>query len=193
MEPAQPPGDLTQWLLRWSRGDAQALDRLMPAVYDQLRRLAGAQLRRERSDHTLEAAGLVNEAYLRLLAQRRMRCRDRGHFFSIASCLMRRVLVDHARSRRYAKRGGGRIRCGTEMLEGAVAEMPGDWPALHDALAHLRALDAGQARIVELHFFEGLTLEEIAVRLGVSVPTIVRRWRSARAFLYRALDTEGAR
>jgi RNA polymerase sigma factor (TIGR02999 family) len=193
MEPAQPPGDVTLWLERWSRGDAQALERLLPVVYDQLRRLAGSQLRRERSDHTLEAAGLVNEAYLRLLAQRRMRCRDRGHFFSIASYLMRRVLVDHARGRLYAKRGGGRTRCGTDALEDAAARMPGDWAELHDALAHLRALDAGQAHIVELHFFFGLTLEEIAVRLGISVPTIVRRLRSARAFLYRALDRKGDR
>lgn len=192
MEPARPPGDLTQWLERWSRGDAQALERLMPAVYDQLRRLAGAQLRRERLDHTLEAAGLVNEAYLRLSTQR-VRCRDRGHFFSIASCLMRRVLVDHARSRLYAKRGGGRVRCGTDALEDAVAEAPGDWAALHDALARLRALAPEQARIVELHFFDGLTHDEVAARLGVSVPTVVRRWRSARAFLYRALDGGGAR
>jgi RNA polymerase sigma-70 factor (ECF subfamily) len=191
MVSAQPPGDVTQWLVRWSHGDDQALERLIALVYDPLRRLAGAQLRRERSDHTLEAAGLVSEAYLRLRGQREVRCRDRGHFFSIAACMMRRVLVDHARGRGYAKRGGGAERCGTDVLERVAREAPPGWPALHDALAGLAALDPGQARIVELHFFAGLTHAEIAGRLGVSVPTVVRRWRAARAFLYRRLERGG--
>jgi RNA polymerase sigma factor (TIGR02999 family) len=189
MGPAQPPGDVTRWLVRWSRGDAGAFERLIPVVYDELRRLARAQLRRERADHTLEAAALVNEAYLKLLGQRRVSCRDRGHFYSIAACMMRRVLVDHARSRRYAKRGGGALRHGTGVLERSAPETPRDWLALDEALSQLAALDPQQARIVELHFYGGLTHEEIAGLLRLSVPTIVRRWRAARAFLHRRLDT----
>jgi RNA polymerase sigma factor (TIGR02999 family) len=182
-----PPGDVTTWLLSWSRGDEDALGHLMPVVYDELRRRAASCLRRERADHTLDAAALVHEAYLRLIDQRRARWKNRAHFFAIAARVMRRVLVDHARRRGYRKRGGEARLLTVEDLDQLPAGPSTDWLALDDALERLAAEDPEQGRIVELHVFGGLTHAEIAAVVGVSVPTVVRRWRMARAWLYRHL------
>jgi RNA polymerase sigma factor (TIGR02999 family) len=180
---APSPGDITRWLREWSQGDEAALDRLMPAVYGELRRLAAGRLRRERGDHTLETAALVHEAYLRLVEQAHVKWANRAHFLAVAARMMRRVLVDHARRRRYLKRGGAVRRLEIADLD-EVPARGRDWLALDDALNRLAALDQVQSRIVEMHFFGGLTHEEIAAVLGVSVPTVVRRWRAARAWLY---------
>jgi RNA polymerase sigma factor (TIGR02999 family) len=190
MEPSS--GDVTQWLVRWSEGEEDALARLMPLVYNELRRLAAVRLGRERGDHTLETSALVHEAYLRLVDQKRVQWQDRAHFFSIAARIMRRVLVDHARRRGYAKRGGGAPHAGLDALDNVAASSPSDWLALDEALTRLAALDLEQSRIVELHFFGGLTYEEIAAVMGLSVPTLVRRWRLARAWLYRELSVGAA-
>jgi RNA polymerase sigma factor (TIGR02999 family) len=179
---------VTGWLLRWSRGDPEALGRLMPAAYDELRRRAGGCLRRERADHTLDARALVHEAYLRLRGQGRVRWRNRAQFFAVAARFMRRILVDHARRRGYLKRGGGARRLEAADLDRIPARPPEGGPALDDALRRLAFHHPEQRRIVELHFFAGLSHGEIAALLGVSVPTVVRRWRMARAWLYRCLS-----
>jgi RNA polymerase sigma factor (TIGR02999 family) len=186
----QPPkrdsADVTRWLQRWSQGETQAFEALMPLVYEELRRLASSRLRRERRDHTLGTSGLVHEAYLRLVDQRQVDWKGRAHFFAVSAQVMRRVLVDYARRRRRVKRGGLARR-----LDLDVALLPSswnmDWLVLDQALLRLSSVDAEQGRIVEMHFFGGLTLEEVASVLGVSVPTVVRRWRMARAWLYRYL------
>jgi RNA polymerase sigma factor (TIGR02999 family) len=188
----QPPpkhdfADVTQWLQRWSHGEPHALETLIPLVYEELRRLASSRLRRERADHTLGTSGLVHEAYLRLVDQRQVDWKSRAHFFAVSARVMRRVLVDYARRRRRIKRGGEAHR-----LDLDVALLPGDWNmdwlVLDQALHRLSSVDAEQGRIVEMHFFGGLTLEEVASVLGISVPTVVRRWRMARAWLYRYMQ-----
>ena len=181
-------GEVTELLRAWSDGDRIALDRLMPLIVGELRRRAGDYLRRERSDHTLQPTALVNEVYLRLVDQRRMRWRDRAHFFAMAAKLMRRVLVDHARLRRAEKRGGDwaeRIAFDEERDSAITAGV--DLIALDDALNTLATLDERQGRIVELRFFAGLTIPETAEVLGVAEPTVTRAWRNARAWLMREL------
>ncbi|RMH21307.1 MAG: sigma-70 family RNA polymerase sigma factor [Acidobacteria bacterium] len=197
-QPAQPDagrgaagsGDVTALLARWNAGDPAACDRLLEAIYGELRQLAAAYLRRERNGHTLETAALVNEAYLRLVDQRRVRWRNRSHFFGIAAQAMRRVLVDHARRKRYRKRGGDRRRLALDEVCELPVERAAELIALDDALRDLAALDPEQARIVELRYFAGLTLEEIAELFGCTVRTVSRRWRMARAWLYRQLAAE---
>lgn len=174
-------------LLEWNQGAEDAAERLMPLVYDELRQVARRYLQRERSDHTLQATGLVHEAYLRLVDQSSMTWENRAHFFSVAAQVMRRLLVDHARSRQTAKRGGAR-----EKLEFndalAVAEEPAvDLLALDDALQELVTFDARKSRIVELRFFGGLTTEEIGSVLAISPSTIRREWRIAKAWLRRKI------
>lgn len=184
---------VTGLLIEWSHGKREASDQLIPIVYAKLRRLAAAYMRRERPGHTLDTASLVHEAYLRLVDQKKVEWRDRTHFFAIAATLMRRVLVDHARRKRMAKRGGGQITlCLGDMAETGLARTP-ELPALDEALTRLGQIDPEQSRIVELRFFAGMTNEDIATLLEVSVPTIERRWRMARAWLYNHLRGPEAR
>jgi RNA polymerase sigma factor (TIGR02999 family) len=179
--------DLTQLLRRWGEGDANALDALAPLVQSELRALAAAYLRRERRGHTLQPTALVNEAYLRLFDQTRVRFENRAHFFGLAAQLMRRILVDHARQRRAAKRGGGAVRV-TLHDEHAMGDGPElDLLELDAALDELAGLSARQARVVELKFFGGLAIDECATALDVSHATVERDWTVARAFLRRKL------
>jgi RNA polymerase sigma-70 factor, ECF subfamily len=183
---SSPSQDITAILREIDGGDESAAARLMPLVYDELRRLADSYLRRERPDHTLQPTALVNEAYLRLVDQTRARLRDRSHFFAVAARQMRRVLVDHARRHHADKRGGGARRVSLdEAAEHAQAARDLDLVALDAALNRLAELDARQARIVELRFFGGLTVEETARALGVSATTVKDDWQSARAWLRR--------
>lgn len=186
-----PPSDVTSLLVRWSEGDQQALEQVLPLVYGELRRIASNQLRRERKDHTLAPTALVNELYLRLVDQRRTSWQNRAHFFGLAAQLMRRILVDYARTRSAGKRGGGVARIPLdEVLDGdALPDDSGvaDVLAIDDALERLASIDPDQARIVELRFFGGLNVDEIAAVLGRSPRTVKREWRLARAWLYREL------
>jgi RNA polymerase sigma factor (TIGR02999 family) len=171
------------------------VDALLGAIYADLKRLAAAQLRAERADHTLQPTALVHEAYLRLIDQRETRWKDRIHFFSVASRIIRRILVDHARERNAAKRGGGRERVPLE-LAAVVVDAGGqslDIEELDGALNALAALDERQARIVELRYFGGLTVEEVAGVLSMGARSVDREWRCARAWLYCRLAGESAR
>jgi RNA polymerase sigma factor (TIGR02999 family) len=180
-----PAGDVTRLLQAWSEGDADARDRLIPVVYDELRRRASAHLRRERRDHTLRPTDLVHETYLRLCEQNAA-WQNREQFFGVASRLMRRILVDHARARGAAKRGRALRVTLVEGLVGAAVEEP-DLLDLDAALEELQGLDGRQASLVELRFFGGLTLEEAASALGISRATANREWAMAKAWLYRRL------
>jgi RNA polymerase sigma factor (TIGR02999 family) len=175
---------VTVLLQRWGAGDATAMDALMPLVHDQLRRLAQSYMRRERAGHTLEPTALVNEAYVRLVDQRDVRWAGRGHFFAIAAKAMRRVLVDHARGHQAAKRGGGGERVTLSSIA-ADGRGPDDLDVLwlHEALEKLAALDSRQARVVELRYFSGLTVEEVAEALHISPATVKREWATARCWL----------
>jgi RNA polymerase sigma factor (TIGR02999 family) len=184
--------EVTGLLLAWSEGDQDALGTLLPRVYDELRRLASIYLRRERSGHTLDTGALVNEAYLRLVDQDRVAWQNRAQFFGVAAQMMRRVLVDHARRHLYAKRGGGAPRFSLDEALTLAPERAPELVALDEALEELEKLAPRNARIVELRFFGGLSGEEIAEVLDVSVPTITRGWRMARAWLYRRLGGNGA-
>jgi RNA polymerase sigma factor (TIGR02999 family) len=181
------PTDVTRLLLSWSGGDKNALNEIVPLVYRELRRLAAAYLRRERHDHTLQPTALVHEAYLRLVDQDRVDCHTRAQFFGIAANLMRQILVNHAKRRQAAKRGGGnRVSLDEAVI---VSQQPQEVSliALDDALEKLALLDPRQCRIVELRFFGGLTEDEIAELVGVSPFTVKRDWRIARAVLYDEL------
>jgi RNA polymerase sigma factor (TIGR02999 family) len=183
--------DVTALLAKWSGGDKAALEELMPLVYGELKRLAGSYLRRERQDHTLQSAALVNEAYMRLVDQSRVRWQNKSHFFGIAAQMMRRILVDHARGQKAAKRGSG-----VEVLElnEAVAQAQKqsiDLLGLDEALNMLAKMDAQQSRIIELRFFGGLSIEETAEVLQISPATVKRDFAAARAWLYRAVTTRG--
>jgi RNA polymerase sigma factor (TIGR02999 family) len=181
---------VTQLLLAWREGDPAALDQLTPLVYDELRRLAGGYLRRERQGHTLQTSGLVHEAFLRLIDQR-VDWQNRAHFFGIAAQLMRRILVDYARGQQSAKRGGGGVHLALEeALEEARAQ-DADVIALDDALTSLAVFDPRQSRIVELRYFGGLTIEETAEVLGIGHATVEREWNLARAWLRRELSPTG--
>jgi len=186
-----PPSEITALLTDWSGGDREALERLMPLVFDELRQLARSQFRNEAAGHTLQPTALVNEVYVRLVGQRKVSWDNRSQFFAFAAILMRRILVDHAKARGTAKRGGGALRLPLEEAVAAGDEDGGstsvDLLALDAALTSLAAVDPRQARIVELRFFAGLTHEEIAELLGVSVTTVKRDWKIARLFLYRAM------
>ena len=179
--------DVTALLQKWGQGDSAAGAELTPLVYSELRRLAKAQLRRERPDQSLQSAELVHEAYLRLVHQERARWNDRAHFFAVCANIMRRILVDHARAKHRAKRGGGAATLAlNEALD--VAKIRNfDLIALDDALDTLGHLDQQQARIVELRFFAGLSIEETAEVLNISKATVNRDWVAARAWLIREL------
>ncbi len=188
MEP--PPADVTQLLLAWNDGDQVARDELMSVVYQELRRLAHHYMRRESPGHTLQTSGLVNEAFLRLVDQRDVQWRNRAHFFGIAAQMMRRILVDYARSRRYAKRGGGIPNLSLEealiVSDGRTAEVV----ALDETLQRLAEIDPRKSRIVELRFFGGLSIEETAEVLAVSPGTVMRDWTLAKAWLRREMSRE---
>jgi RNA polymerase sigma-70 factor, ECF subfamily len=186
-----PPGEVTRLLLEWSRGNRGALDALVPLVYAELRRQADRYLSRQRTGHTLQATALVHEAFLRLVDQTSVSFRDRAHFFAVASRAMRQILVDHARRRLAEKRGGAATRLVLDDGIASVQPRGVDLMALDDALSRLEALDPAQARLVELRFFGGLTVEETAVVLGCSPATVKRSWSSARAWLYGELTGEG--
>ncbi|HEX4681230.1 MAG TPA: sigma-70 family RNA polymerase sigma factor [Gemmatimonadaceae bacterium] len=185
-----PPHDITQLLLKWNGSGDASDDELLSAVYAELHRQAARAMRREGADHTLQATALVHEAYLRLVDQRRVEWRNRAHFFGIAAQMMRRILVDHARGRDAAKRGGGAasvtLTDAYAVAEGATADAI-DVLALHDALDRLAALDSDQARIVTLRYFGGMNIEETAEAMGVSPATVKREWAVARAWLRREL------
>ena len=178
--------DVTALLLAWSAGDQAAAARLIEAVYDELRRVARRHLRGER-DHSLAPTALVHEAYLKLVDQRRVRWQNRAHFFGIAAELMRRILVDHARARAAAKRGKDRT-VHLDDVDAATPPLDVDILALDAALDKLGALDARQSKLVELRFFAGLTVEEIAVALDVAPITVKRDWAHARAWLFHELQ-----
>jgi RNA polymerase sigma factor (TIGR02999 family) len=179
--------DVTRLLARWGQGDREALDQLTPLVYNELRRLAKAYLRRERPDHTLEGTALVHEAYLRLIDQRQVEWKSRNQFFGLAAELIRRILVDHARARVAAKRGGGSFKLSLDDAIAPPQEKDLDLVALDDALQALARTDPQQSRIVELRYFGGLTIEETAEVLDISAATIKRDWVMAKAFLKREM------
>lgn len=185
--PVEMSGDVTEMLLAWNRGEPGALDRLLPAVQKELHKVARGYMRRERSDHTLQATALVNEAYLKLVDQTRVTWKNRVHFIGVAANLMRRILVDHARERAAKKRGGPDLRLTLTPDVPAPEERSVDLVALDMALEKLAALEPRQARAVELRFFGGLTSEETAEALDVSPATIKRDWIAAKAFLFREL------
>ncbi|HET7584393.1 MAG TPA: sigma-70 family RNA polymerase sigma factor [Gemmatimonadaceae bacterium] len=183
-----PPGAATQLLLAWSAGDRNALDQMLPLLYEELHRLASGYLGRERPDHTLQPTALVHEAYLRLINQRHADWRNRAQFLGLAAGMMRRILVNHARDRAAAKRAGNRERVSLSLVDAAAAAPDVDLIALEDALGRLSALDERKARVVELRFFGGLTMDEIAEVLEISRATVEREWSFARAWLYDAIE-----
>jgi len=178
-----PPHQVTQLLQEWSEGDENALARLMPLVHDELHRLAHQHMRRESAGHVLQTSALINEAYLRLVDQPQIRWQGRSHFFGIAARLMRRILVDDARKRNAAKRGGSFIQVPLDEANTVVQEQAANVAALDDALQRLEAIDERQGKIVELRFFGGLSIEETAEILKVSPGTVMRDWTFARAWL----------
>lgn len=183
------PQNVTDLLHDWSRGDRGALDSLMPAIYDELRRQAARYLRQERPGHTLQTTALIHEAYLRLVDQKNVQWQNRTHFFAIAAQLMRRILVDHARQRQAAKRGGDALRV-TLNESMALSEEPDvNLVALDEALNRLAEIDPQQARVVELRFFSGLSIEETAEALGISPRTVKRDWNVAKAWLRREIGS----
>ncbi len=186
--PASPGGGITALLQDWSSGDPDALDRLVPLVDRDLRRLARSYFRRESPGHTLQATAVVNELYLRLLDQKRIRWQNRGQFLAVAATLMRRILVSHARKRQASKRGGDAVVLALDESLGISGARDPDLVALDDALEVLAKLSPRQSRIVEMRFFGGLTIDETASVLGISPATVKLDWSLARAWLYRELS-----
>jgi RNA polymerase sigma factor (TIGR02999 family) len=181
---------ITQLLIAWSNGDHSALAELMPLVHRELRRLAGQYMRREPGAHTLQPTALVNEAYLRLVDQRTPNWQNRNHFFGIAAQLMRRILVDHARTRRRVKRGGGSPKVSFDEAAIVCREPTTDLLALHEALEKLESIDQRKARVVELRYFGGLSIEETAECLQIKPATVMKDWTLAKAFLHEAIGNE---
>lgn len=179
--------DVTGLLIDLSKGDPSAVENLLPLVYSELRRLAASYMRREREGHTLGATGLVHEAYLRLIDQSRVEWRDRAHFFGVSANLMRQILVDHARTRQAGKRGGGVEKVAINPELDAALSRPAELIAVDDAMQELAKVDPEKARLVELRFFGGLSIEETAEVMGISVPTVNRHWRLAKTWLYGQL------
>jgi RNA polymerase sigma factor (TIGR02999 family) len=181
------PEEVTRLLLDWGNGNAGALEKLTPLVHEELRRLAHQHMNRERRDHTLQTSALINEAYLRLTQQRNMQWQNRAQFFSIASRLMRRVLIDYARARHYQKRGGGAIQVSLSEAAYVSQDRAQELLALDEALNSLAAFDERKSRVVEMRFFGGMSVEETAVALDVSPNTVKRDWGTAKAWLYRQI------
>jgi RNA polymerase sigma-70 factor (ECF subfamily) len=179
--------EITELLLAWGKGDAQALEKLMPLVYDELHRLAHRYMNRERAGHTLQTTGLVNEAYIKLIDMNRVEWQNRTHFFAISARLMRRILVDFARSRKFLKRGADapHIPLDETLL---VSSQGPDLVALDEALNSLARVDERKSKVVEMRFFGGMTVEETAAALGISQETVMRDWKTAKVWLLRELN-----
>lgn len=185
---SSPQTDVTKLLKDWGQGDTSALEKLIPLVFRDLREIAGRLFRRESDGHTLQPTALVNEVFIRLTEQRNAHWANREQFFGVAALMMRRILVDYAKGRQAAKRGSGAVKLPlTEALGVASIQENVDVVALDDALTRLAQIDERQSRIVDLHFFVGLTYEEIAEVVGVSVTTVKREWQTAKLWLYREL------
>ena len=185
--PSKDPGDVTNLLLGWSEGDASALERLTPIIYDDLLRLARSRLKREYGNCTLQPTALVHESYLRLADQTKLQCENRAHFYALAANIMRRVLIDHARKRRADKRGAGlriTLKTGMDFAEGRTP----DSLVLDEALRKLAEFDERKSRAIELKFYGGMTTEEIALVLGISVATVGRELRLGQAWLRREMS-----
>ena len=181
------PAEITRLLIDWRGGDQAALEQLIPLVHEELRRLARRHMAHERVGHTLQATALVNEAFVRLIDVQQVKWQDRAHFFAMSSRLMRRILVDFARSKGYQKRGGGAQKVSFDEALFVAREPGQDLVALDDALTALAAFDARKAQVVEMRFFGGLSVEETAEALNVSVDTVMRDWKLAKAWLLREL------
>ena len=195
MTESSPPHDVTELLIEWRRGDAAALERLVPLVYAELGKIARAQLRHERAGHSLQATALVHEVYLRLVNVDGMTLESRAHFMALAARLMRQILVDHARRKLTDKRGGAATMVsldGVSPRVNAVGPTHIDVLALDEALGELASFDAQQCRLVEMRFFAGLTIEEAAQALGISTATVEREWAVAKAWLYDRLSARTA-
>jgi RNA polymerase sigma-70 factor, ECF subfamily len=182
--------EITRLLNAWSEGDQSALERLMPFVYEELRRLAHRYMNRERVGHTLQTTALVNEAYVRLVDMPNVRWQSRSHFFAISARLMRRILVDFARSRQYLKRGGKTLHVQLDEATLVATEKGPDLIALDDALTALATVDERKSKVVEMRFFGGMTVEETAEVLGISPETVMRDWKTAKVWLLRQLSRQ---
>ena len=182
--------DITLLLREWGKGDRAALDKLVPIVHRELRRLARHYMNKERPDHTLQATALVSEAYLRLVHYDRMQWHNRAHFMAVAAQAMRRILVEHARAHQYAKRGGGAQTMSLEDAPILGTQPPSEILALEDALVELESMDPRKCQIVEFKFFGGLSTEETAEVLGISTATVEREWRASKAWLYKAMTDQ---
>jgi RNA polymerase sigma factor (TIGR02999 family) len=187
----QPRQNVTELLVGWGNGDKAALDQILPIVYDELRKQAARYLRRERAGHTLQTTALIHEAYIRLVDQRNVHWQNRAHFFGISAQLMRRILVDHARAKGRAKRGGSEIRVSLDDANLIAKGADLDIVALDEALERLAQIDEQQSKIVELRFFSGLTVEETAEVLKISPATVKRDWSMAKAWLHREISGDG--
>src|SRR5437762_221569 len=187
---ATSPQEVTGLLLAWSEGEQAAFEKLVPLVYAELRRVAHRYMGRERPGHSLQTTALVNEAYLRLIDSSHVRWQNRAHFFAVSAQLMRRILVDFARSRNYLKRGGNAVQVSLDKVLAITPEQDPDVVALDEALNALAAIDERKSRVVELRFFGGLNIEETAEVLRVSPDTVMRDWRLAKVWLLRELNAE---
>jgi len=185
------PPEVTRLLVDWGNGDRAALDQLLPLVYAELRQMAKRYMGRQNPGHTLQTTALINEAYLRLVNQKEVQWQNRAHFFGVAAQAMRQILVDYARSRHYAKRGGGAQAVSLDEAVAVSEERAAELVALDEALESLAALDPRKSRIVELRYFGGLSVEETAEVLKISPVTVMRDWRLAKTWLLRALSGEG--
>lgn len=186
------PQEITRLLTDWGKGDREALERLLPLVHAELRRIARRQMSAERRGHTLQATALVNEAYLRLAGQENFEWHDRAHFYAVCAQVMRHILIDYARAHARDKRGGGAIQVSLDEAAMMAEEQSVNFIALDEALRALEAVDAQKGRIVELRYLAGLSIEETAEVLKISPTTVRREWRRAKAWLYRAIS-EGSR
>jgi RNA polymerase sigma factor (TIGR02999 family) len=185
---SNPTSDVTRLLQEWSEGDPSALERLIPLVFDDLRQIAGRMFQRENDSHTLQPTALVNEVYLKLTDQRKIHWQNREQFFGVAAMMMRRILVDYAKARQAAKRGSGAAMVPLDDSIMAPELRDFDWVGLDEALSRLAEIDPRQGQIVAMRFFTGLTAEEIADVLKISVTTVKREWRTARLWLFRELS-----
>jgi RNA polymerase sigma factor (TIGR02999 family) len=181
------PGEITQLLIKWGGGDKAAFEELIPVVYAELKRLARRYMGRERVDHTLQTSALINEAYLRLVESHTIEWQDRRHFFAVAAQIMRHILIDHARSYQYAKRGAGAEKVPIEEAEALRIERAEELVALDEALKELETFDPRKSRITEMRFFGGLTVEETAEVMELSPVTVMREWRAAKAWLHQTM------
>ena len=184
------PSEVTQLLIDWSKGDRAALDQLIPIVESELRRLARRLLSKEKPGHTLQTSALINEAYLRLVDQKNVQWQNRAHFFAVSAQIMRHILIDHARSHRYAKRGAGARKVDLDEAALLPDRRAAELIALDDALRELATVDPRKSKVVELRFFGGLSIEEAAEVMKISSGTVQREWRAARAWLHRAISNK---